>query len=234
MSPQELYNSFLLGKDLPSLSLSAARRLLDQARSALLTAGRTLKNATSGTTAEAKAAILAAHRQLQRAGIAEGNTQIYAQATEPIEVQLFGCSADAAVELFQKHRQLSGKPRSAALDACLTKPPTTTAATRPALPRVADLATIATASERQGKDLADLKRRVGVVAAKLQPLKNAPAATPAPSPLADYSLTKLAWLATHRSAHEADRQTARAELRRRGATITASGIVSQSTRRQPK
>lgn len=56
----------------------------------------------------------------------------------------------------------------------------------------------------------------------------------APSPLADYSNSKLAWLAGHRSATASDKANARAELARRGATITASGIVSQSSRRQPR
>jgi hypothetical protein len=61
-----------------------------------------------------------------------------------------------------------------------------------------------------------------------------PAKSSTPSPLADYSNSKLAWLATHSSATASDKANARAELARRGTTITPSGIVSQSTRRQPR
>jgi hypothetical protein len=210
MSPQELFQSYLSGKELGTISLAAARRLLDQARSALLTVGRTLKNATAGTTAEAKQAILEAHRELQRAGIAEGNAPVYNSAG-PQETR----TIEEAEQCLAMLKAINATPRKSSnrITATATRPsvrPATTATTRPTPARVP-----APAPSRP-----------------TPPAKAA--ATPTVNPLADYSLSKLGWLATHRSAPEADRQTARAELTRRGATITASGIVSQSTRRQAK
>ena len=133
----ETYQKFIKGETLHTLGTREARSLLDYCRSKLLAAGRTLKAAATGTTSEAKAALLEAHRELQRAGIADGNEAVY-NAAAPNEGQLFnGLIAAEAAEQFQELRRLSGRPRSAELDkavAALSAPATTTAATAPARP----------------------------------------------------------------------------------------------------
>jgi hypothetical protein len=155
------------------------------------------------------------------------------------------------VEQFQRHRQLSGRPRSVEMDAAagITGKPTP-AATAPTAASVDQRIAVAGAKiAKQGATLADMSTRVDKLLAGALALKPTTAAarppastrtapsrpTPAaPSPLADYSNSKLAWLATHPSATASDKANARAELARRGTTITPSGIVSQSTRRQPR
>jgi hypothetical protein len=79
MNISELYQKFTKGETLHTLGVRESRALLDYCRSKLLGMGRTLKAAATGTTAEAKAALLEAHRELQRAGLADA-TQVYNSA----------------------------------------------------------------------------------------------------------------------------------------------------------
>jgi hypothetical protein len=148
-------------------------------------------------------------QEVQKLGMSLTNGLDLTNATSMAEVA-------ETVELFQEGRRRSGQPRNLELDRAAR-----------ALGAPVKPAPAASAPPRPATTTA--------TKAPARPAAARPAPAPsAPSPLADFSNAKLAWLVSHRSATEADRQTARAELRRRGATITASGIVSKSTRRQPK
>jgi hypothetical protein len=80
MSITELYQNFIAGQNLPSISTSSARALLDLCRSKLLGVGRSLRQAATGTPDEVKRALLSAHRELQTAGLADGNGAVYNSA----------------------------------------------------------------------------------------------------------------------------------------------------------
>ena len=249
---------FLAGKDLPNLSLSAARRLLDQARSALLAAGRSLKNATSGTTAEAKAAILASHRELQRAGIASGSEPIYNSAN-PIETQLCnGISNDRLLDEFERFKRTnpngsllqhlttlhSDSPAPAAKSAPITRPATTTVPPKATTPKsVMPIApkTKATTTRPTGK-MPTPAHLIGssvdhaglAAAAALQAAVRRPAVTPKappPRPLQDVPTATLVSLATHQFSPPGDAAAARAELANRpGVSLYENGSYSVSSR----
>ena len=228
MTPQELYQAFLSGKDISPISLAAARRLLDQARSALLTVGRKLKSATTGTASEAKKALIEAHDQLQRAGIADGNEAVYNSA-QPIEGQLFGSiSAGEAVEQFQKHRALTGRPRNLDLDrvvAGLAGPvkahpaparvPTAAPARPTAAPAKASTRPTPPATRPESTEQY-LARRVSeqIAARKSLPTKPAPA-KPEPTGLETTGISTLLNAAAGRAGAE-HVAAAQAELTRRG------------------
>ena len=228
MTPQELYQAFLSGKDISPISLAAARRLLDQARSALLTVGRKLKSATTGTASEAKKALIEAHDQLQRAGIADGNEAVYNSA-QPIEGQLFGSiSAGEAVEQFQKYRALTGRPRNLDLDrvvAGLAGPvkahpaparvPTAAPARPTAAPAKASTRPTPPATRPESTEQY-LARRVSeqIAARKSLPTKPAPA-KPEPTGLETTGISTLLNAAAGRAGAE-HVAAAQAELTRRG------------------
>jgi hypothetical protein len=206
MQIQDLYLAFIAGRQLPNLGTRTARALLDMARSALLSRGKRLKPSTASDPASIKTELLQAHRALV------GGEPVYNSAA-PQET----CSIQEAEQCLAMLRANNAtKKPSNKITAASTRPsvrPATTATTRPTPARVQAPAP-----------------------ARPTPPAKAAVRPPAPTvnPLSDYSLSKLGWLATHQSATASDRVAAKAELRRRGATITASGIVSQSTRRQPK
>ena len=92
---------------------------------------------------------------------------------------------------------------------------------------------------------AEIDRLKGEVATLKARLASAPTAVPGLSPrdqrraaaqgtLADQSDGQLQFVAGHRSATEADRSAARAELEKRGWTIHPSGSFSQSIRKAPR
>ena len=92
----------------------------------------------------------------------------------------------------------------------------------------------------------DLARIAAKAASKPAPAKpTAPTAVPALSPrdqrraaakgtIADQSDAQLQFIASHRSATDADRSAARTELESRGWTIHPSGSFSQSIRKAPR
>ena len=86
---------------------------------------------------------------------------------------------------------------------------------------------------------AELDRLKGEVATLKARLASAPTAVPGLSPrdqrrAAAQSDSQLQFIAGHRSATEADRSAARAELEKRGWTIHPSGSFSQSIRKAPR
>ena len=102
-------------------------------------------------------------------------------------------------------------------------------------------------THRESSDELDrLRAENATLRAKLATAKpTAPTAVPGLSPrdqrraaakgtLADQSDSQLQFIAGHRSAIDADRSAARAELEKRGWTIHPSGSFSQSIRKAPR
>jgi hypothetical protein len=108
MNIQALFSLFLAGKTLPTLTSANCRALLDYCRSKLLGMGRTLKAASTGTAAEAKQALLAAHRELQSAGLADGG-QVYNSAAH--QDPLGGRSIEECENLLADLRAHNAAPR---------------------------------------------------------------------------------------------------------------------------
>ena len=108
MNISELYQKFTKGETLHTLGVRESRALLDYCRSKLLGMGRTLKAAATGTTAEAKAALLEAHRELQRAGLADA-TQVYNSAAH--QDPLGGRTVEECENLLAEFRAHNAAPK---------------------------------------------------------------------------------------------------------------------------
>ena len=104
----ETYQKFIKGETLHTLGTREARSLLDLCRSKLLAAGRTLKAASTGTAAEAKRALLSAHRELQSAGLADA-TQVYNSAAH--QDPLGGRSIEECENLLAEFRAHNAAPK---------------------------------------------------------------------------------------------------------------------------
>ena len=214
-----LFREYIAGK-LPSfLKQSEARSLLDQARNEILTKAR--------------------------------------------EVEILNMSeVEQAVQEFQRHRALTGKPRSAEMDKHLealtgkpapgakspvaptptrrpaTPPRPSTAAKTPAsLDELNQKATALLEAVRAGKPAppkmgAALAAEVSAIIQRPRITAGRPAAVAAAPvrPLKDATTAELARVAGHRSASEADKAAARAELAQRPeVTMHPSGSYSIST-----
>jgi len=124
MTTTELYTAFLAGREIPTLTQSAARSLLDYCRNVLLTVGKKLRPA--GTTTEIKARLLEAHEALT------GGPQVYAHAdNQPHEV-LGGHSfeeAEAILAQLKKHNASNKNRRPSVTN----HKPTTTPTNQPTM-----------------------------------------------------------------------------------------------------
>jgi hypothetical protein len=108
MNISELYQKFTKGETLHTLGVRESRALLDYCRSKLLGMGRTLKAASTGTAAEAKQALLEAHRELQSAGLADGG-QVYNSAAH--QDPLGGRTVEECENLLAEFRAHNAAPK---------------------------------------------------------------------------------------------------------------------------
>jgi hypothetical protein len=98
MTPIDLYQLFIAGKDLPALGTRQARSLLDLCRSKLLAMGRRVKPSSASDPADIKTELLEAHRALV------GGDQVYCMAaTEPTLMN--GISNDRLLDEFERFKR---------------------------------------------------------------------------------------------------------------------------------
>ena len=223
MTTTELYQQFIAGRTLPSLGIRQAKSLLDFCRNALLSRGKKLRPSTATTPASLKTELLEVHQQLT------GGEGVYNSASEPEGVLFGSISAGEAVEQFQKHRALTGRPRNLDLDrvvAGLAAPVKahpaparvpTAAPARPVTAAPAKASTRPTAPATRPESTDEyLRRRVAEQAAARKSLPTKPApAKPEPTGLETTGISTLLNAAAGRAGAE-HVAAAQAELTRRG------------------